>query len=304
MTPIFIDSPIDDAARRKRLYAGDLFVFSPKPSTLALCNFARQMLEDAFGGDPQQAQNRMPVEEFVAIFAPLKPKFIHHPETKTLIQQVVLDIGCDLHETYLDVPRLRGVTSHGYLTSGVGYAFHPHRDTWYSAPLCQLNWWLPIYDIESESSMDFHPRYWDTPVENDSHAFNYFEYNADGRKNAAQHINSDTRKQPHAIRPLDLEPAIRFVGRPGSIILFSGAQLHSTVPNTSGRTRFSIDFRTVNYTDVMAQAGAPNIDSHSPTSALRDFTRGTDVARIPEEVIKPYEQEGVASGELVFRPEN
>ena len=304
MPAIFIDSLLDDAGRRKRLYGGDIFVFSPRSSTLALCEFARQMIEDAFGEDPQHAQYRMPVEEFVAIFAPLKPKFIHHPETKTLIQKVMLDIGCDLRETYLDVPRLRGVTSDGYLTSGVGYAFHPHRDTWYSAPTCQLNFWLPIYDIESESSMDFHPQYWSTPVENDSHAFNYFEYNATGRKNAAQHIKSDTRKQPRVTQPLDLEPAFRFVGRPGSIVLFSGAHLHSTVPNTTGRTRFSIDFRAVNSTDVMAQAGAPNIDSHSPTSALMDFMRGTDLARIPEELIEPYEQEGAStSGETVFRPD-
>jgi hypothetical protein len=302
MTAIFIDSQIDDADRRKRLYAGDIFLFSPTPSTLALCDFARQMLEEAFGEDPQHAQYRMSVEEFVAIFAPLKPKFIHHPNTKKLLQHVLLDTGCDLHETYLDVPRLRGATSDGYLTSGVGYAFHPHRDTWYSAPLCQLNWWLPIYDIESESSMDFHPLYWSQPLENDSHAFNYFEYNATGRKNAAQHVKSDSRKQPRAIRPVDLEPAFRFVGRPGSIILFSGAQLHSTVPNTSGRTRFSIDFRSVNIIDVLSQAGAPNIDSNSPTSALRDFMRGTDLARLPEELIKPYEQEGLASGELVFQP--
>jgi len=136
--------------------------------------------------------------------------------------------------------------------------------------------------------LDFHPRY----------------YIASGRKNAAQHINSDTRKQPRAIHPVDREPAFRFVGRPGSIILFSGAHLHSTVPNTSGRTRYSIDFRTVNYTDVKTQVGAPNIDSHSPTSALRDFMGGMDFARIPDELIKPYEQEGASrSGERVFRPD-
>ena len=33
---------------------------------------------------------------------------------------------------------------------------------------------------------------------------------------------------------------IRLVGDPGSVLVFSGAQLHSTVPNTSGGTRFSV----------------------------------------------------------------
>ncbi len=88
------------------------------------------------------------------------------------------------------------VTSDGYLTSGVGYAHHPHRDTWYSAPMAQLNWWLPIYDIVSEQSMAFHPHYFDTPIKNGSADFNYYEWNASGRKDAAKQIKKDTRKQP------------------------------------------------------------------------------------------------------------
>ena len=32
---------------------------------------------------------------------------------------------------------------------------------------------------------------------------------------------------------------------PGEVLLFSGAQLHASIPNTSGRARFSVDFRTV-----------------------------------------------------------
>ena len=62
------------------------------------------------------------------------------------------------------------MTSDGYLTSGVGYAHHPHRDTWYSAPMAQLNWWLPIYDIETSQSMAFHPYYFDKPIKNGSAA--------------------------------------------------------------------------------------------------------------------------------------
>ena len=77
----------------------------------------------------------MPVEKYVEICTPLKPGFIHHPKTKGLIRDIMEEFRCDLEKTYIDVPRLRMVTSDGYLTSGVGYAHHPHRDTWYSAPM-------------------------------------------------------------------------------------------------------------------------------------------------------------------------
>ena len=62
---------------------------------------------------------------------------------------------------------------------------------------------------------------------------------------------ADTRKQPIPREDFDPNPQVRFVVPPGGIVLFSGAQLHSTVPNTSGYTRYSIDFRTVNLDDVI-----------------------------------------------------
>ncbi len=303
MDTVFFDSTVIDEVRRKRLYEGQIFVFSPRPASIALCEFARSMIEEAFGAiDPRRAQHGMPVEEYVAIVAPLKPRFIHHPETKKLLRAVVEDFACDLVKTYVDVPRLRMVTHGGYLTSGVGYAHHPHRDTWYSAPLCQLNWWLPIYLIESESSMAFHPRYWSRPVENSSGEFNYYEWNATGRKNAAQHVKTDTRKQPHALESMELQPEIRLVCPPGGIILFSAAQMHSTVPNTSGSTRYSIDFRTVHLDDLISNGGAPNIDSSPVGTSLRDFRRGADLAPIPEEVVRHYDNAPVPEGTLVFQP--
>jgi hypothetical protein len=303
MNTVYFDSDSQDEVRRQRLYAGQIFVISPRPTTIALCEFAKRMIEEAFGSvDPLEAQYHMPVEQYVAIVSPLKPKFIHHPETKKLLRELVADFGCDMKETYLDVPRLRMVTSHGYLTSGVGYAHHLHRDTWYSAPLAQLNWWLPISGLESESSMAFHPAYWSKGVKNGSSEFNYYTWNSDGRKNAAQHIKTDTRKQPKAEEVMEVDPQIRIIVPPGGAILFSAAQMHSTVPNTSGRARYSIDFRTVNLADLRAGFAAPNVDSHPVGTSLRDFVRGSDGAPMPDEVVQKYDNTPTGEGVLVYRP--
>jgi len=304
MHTLYVDSTVSEEKRRQRLYEGQLFVFSPSTATRALCDWARELLQDAFAPhDPVRAQYEMPVERFVEIFAPVKPAFIHHDKTKALLREVVAQHGCDLDETYVDVPRLRGVTSDGYLTAGVGFAHHPHRDTWYSAPMAQLNWWLPIYDFESESSMAFHPRYWSEPIANGSTDFNYYEWNAVGRKDAAKMIGQDTRKQPKPAEEVEPHPQLRVVCPVGGVVLFSAAQLHSTVPNTSGSTRFSIDFRTVNVADLAAGRGAPNIDSRPEGTALRDFLRGSDRSPMPEELISKYDSgRPVDEGVLVFRP--
>ncbi|MEQ1887040.1 MAG: hypothetical protein ABL967_18400 [Bryobacteraceae bacterium] len=304
MHTIYTNANVNDNLRRSRLYAGQLYVYAPTEGSKKLGALARRMIEEAFyPRDPRTAQFFMPVEEYVSIVAPLKPKFIHHPETRGILREIAAEMACDLDQTYLDVPRLRMVTHGGYLTAGVGFAHPAHRDTWYSAPLCQINWWLPIYDLESDQSMAFHPQYWDRTVKNDSDQFNYYRWNSDGRANAAAHIKTDTRKQPRPQQPLELQPEVRVVTEPDGMLLFSAAQLHSTVPNTAGFTRYSIDFRTVNLRDLEEDAGAPNLDSRCTGTSLRDFVRASDFAPMPEELALRYGGETKTPDDvLVFRP--
>ena len=290
MTAVYFNSKVDDDSRRLLLYRGELFVYTASASTQALCDHARQLCEEAFAPhDPREAQFHLPTEQYVEILAKLKLHFIHHPESKRLIQLILTERGCDLHQTFFDVPRLRTVTHGGYLTSGLGYAFKPHRDTWYSTPMCQLNWWLPIYPIESDNAMAFHPHYWNRAIENTSAEFNYQEWQQTGRKHAAKHVNSDNRRQSEATEPLELEPELRVVTEPSGLLIFSPAHLHSTVPNTAGETRLSIDFRTVHLGDLHERTGAPNIDSACTGTTIHDYLRGIDLEHLPESVIASYE---------------
>lgn len=304
MSSIFFDAKLSDNDRREHLYKGQIFVYSVCPSAIAMVKFVREMIEEAFAPlDPQIAQYSLPVEEYVEILAKLKPAFIHHPKSKQLLQEILGELGCDLHKTYFDVPRMRTSTSDNYLNSGIAYAFHPHRDTWYSAPTCQLNWWFPIYDVEPDNVMAFHPRYWSQPVKNGSSGYDYYKWNKENRKNAAKHIKEDTRQQPHAEEPMEIEPQVRIVSQPGGVMVFSGAQMHSTVPNTSGKTRFSIDFRTVHFDDVVAKRGAPNVDSACTGTTMRDYLRGDDFARIPEDIVALYDTKTPnADDVLIFQP--
>ena len=294
MNTIYLDSPVTDDVRRERLYNGQLFVYSPRPSTLAFCQFARELIEQAFPGlNPLTAQHDLPVEEYAAILGKLKPSFIHHPRSKEFIRQFLAELGCDREKTYFDVPRMRSSTSDGYLTTGIAYAWHPHRDTWYSAPACQLNWWMPIYEIESDNCMAFHPRYWSTPVQNNSGGYDYAEWNKRYRLNAEQYIKEDPRPLPRATEPMELDPQIRLICPVGGVIIFSAAQMHSSVPNTSGVTRFSIDFRTVHLDDVVAFNGAPNIDSACTGTTMNDYLRVSDLSQIDQDIVELYEKESL-----------
>src|SRR5258707_1465064 len=113
-----------------RAYDGALILIPPSPESLALVNFARELCEEAFHPlDPTTAQHELDVDRFVEIAGPLKPRFIHHPKTRELQRAYLKALNYDFNRTYLDVPRLRIVTSDGYLKSGIGLKQPPHPDT-------------------------------------------------------------------------------------------------------------------------------------------------------------------------------
>jgi hypothetical protein len=287
---IYYDSQATDAVRRAAAYEGDIFVYSPAPSAVKFCRFARELIEQAFDGlDPRMLHQSLPVEECAARLATLKPQFVHHPRSREYVQGILSELGCDLEATYFDLPRMRSAYPSDYLTSGIAYAFHPHRDTWYSAPFCQLNWWMPIYPLDADSCMALHPRYWARAVRNSSDTYDYCRWKAESRMTAAQHVRSDTRVQPRAQEPLDLDPQIRLVCDVGGVFIFSGSHLHSTVPNTSGRARYSIDFRTIHLDDVWNRRGAANVDSACTGTMLIDYLRASDFAHLPPEAIALYD---------------
>jgi hypothetical protein len=146
-------------------------------------------------------------------------------------------------------------------------AYTAHRDTWYANPQSQLNWWIPLHDVGSGETFAFYPEYFGKEVANNSADFDYDEWirnigwqNTDGKKAVYPAASGFNRAGAYA-----------FTAKAGDIILFSAAHLHQTTENTSGLTRFSIDFRTVNLEDQSNGKGAPNVDNRSRGSALKDY---------------------------------
>ena len=67
-TSIYINYKADDDFRRAELYAGQIFVYSPCPGAAKLCEFARELIEEAFGSvDPLKAHEQISIEDCAAI---------------------------------------------------------------------------------------------------------------------------------------------------------------------------------------------------------------------------------------------
>ena len=109
------------------------------------------------------------------------------------------------------------------------------------------------------------------------------------RRDAAKHVKSDTREQPK-LQTSIASRDVRLLCPPGGLIMFSGAHLHETVPNTSGLARYSIDFRTVHLDDVAAHKGAGNVNSRCTGTTMGDYLRCSDLGHLPAEMIETYDR--------------
>ncbi|WP_181782444.1 hypothetical protein [Pseudonocardia pini] len=291
MVDVHIDPEFDDRERRDRLFAGDVVVYTHVPEIAAFAEFARGLITEAFAPfEPRTVQEHRTPEELAEILIAFKPRFIHHPESIAHVRRIVTALGADPAAVYADVPKLRTAFPLGGLTTGIAYAFQPHRDTWYSAPLQQLNWWLPLWPVAPSNVMEFYPRGFGREVPNTSSSYDYTEWNA-WRSRMSELNTRDTRVQPAPVAPLPPdEPRLCLVPPVGGVMLFSGDQLHASIPNTSGVARYSVDFRTVDVADLRSGRGAPGVDVAATGTSLGDFHRMTDGAAVPDDVMAAFDR--------------
>ena len=281
---IVIDPAVPNEELRRLLYAGHLVVLTRLHALEDFAYYTRGELTELFAPyDPEHVQEYIAPAEMAKILGVWKPRFIHSEQSKKLVRTVITEAGFAPEQTHYDLPKPRTSFPQGHLNSGVAYAFPWHRDAWYSAPAQQINWWLPVFPVRDDNAMGFDLASFDQAVPNSSDGFDYYRNNVQ-RVTTATGVTRDVQARPGAI---DHKAAHELVilPAPGEVLLFSGAQLHASTPNTSGLARYSVDFRTVNVPDLMAGRGAPLVDVHCTGTAIRDFVNVADEGRFEEETV-------------------
>jgi len=187
---------------------------------------------------------------------------------------VVAAYDVDPARVAFDPLRLRVIRHRGHENPLAAPVYHPHRDTWYSHPRALIAWWIPLDDLAEDETFVFYPDRFAAPVDNDSEIFDYDDWVRDGweLKIGWQKLGTDARF-PRSAPGVDGGRAIGFSCRTGENLVFSGAQFHATLPQATGRTRYSLDFRIVDLEDHGAGLGAPNVDNRSRGSALCDYVK-------------------------------
>lgn len=277
-TPIYVNRRLDDDDRRQRLFDGALFLYSCPAASRKIVEWARELIDAAFGDlhDIHHAHEKLAVQDFIKRAGPLKSKFTNDQKTADLCQELIVTMGCDPELTYFDLPRLRVAPPGNYLTSGVSYAYKPHRDTWYAHPKQLVNYWVPVFDSEPSTVMSMYIDYFHRPVNNVSAQWDYDEWVKNSRFAVADNIGEEKRLHPVPTQDLGETTDLRIVQNAGDLMVFSTCNLHATAPNETDHIRYSFDLRTLHLEDLRQNRGPDNLDGRATGSTVKDFLRVSD----------------------------
>lgn len=269
--------PDSNALLREGLYAGQVYLLEANSASVALVQEVNCLLAEALGSDPRLAQHRMDNKAFFMRLGPLRRRIFTERRYHEAVREVVSSLGFNPAAVAVDPLRLRVIRSRGDAEVPAAKAvYYPHRDTWYAHPRSVLTWWIPLDVLSDTETFVFYPERFTQAVPNDSETFDYDEWVRDGweLKIGWQKAESGTAaKYPRAVGEVDGGQSVGFACKTAQNLLFSGAHFHRTLPQASGLTRFSLDFRLVHLGDHSLGRGAPNVDGRSRGSALRDYLR-------------------------------
>ena len=247
----------------ERAFRGELILFRRLDALDALLDHAREIACAAFA-DPVSDEGRLDSGSWREKAMGARRDFMRSEAVPGLLCALFAELGFDPHTTYRDRAILRFQPGRPACRTQRLRDLPPHRDSWGSNLMTQLNWWAPVFPVEPGATMEIWPDYFDRPVPNTSATWDI---------DALRAAKGGYPLLPEAARPE--EPGEPVLIEPGELLCFSGAHLHASRPNRTGRTRISIDLRTV---DAADSEGAPNVDGQTRRTSYDWFHRLSDGA--------------------------
>lgn len=260
------------------LYQGSIVFASPNSASEQLNAYIKTLISPCFACAPDALphihHHHDDADCYTRLQRARREVSSHQDALSALLGQLIQQMGWSLEHLVHDEIRLRAVTPRTHTIAAAQAAFTAHRDIWYANPRCQINLWMPLFELPLSQSFGFHLDAFTRPVANTSAAFDFerFQQNVGFQGDASHQM----AVFPSPVDELQAKLAARFEMPASATLWFSAAHLHQTLPNLSPDTRWSIDCRIVNRHDQRAAKGARDVDNASTgdASALyRPFLR-------------------------------
>ena len=250
-------------ALSEALFDGALVIFEDLSPVTRLVERVRAILNRTFETDePGLAERRLSAPEFRSLAMQAREAVGNDATVARHWWDTMAVIGYRQDAIWLDRIRLRVVPSRGDIEHQRLQTVPPHRDTWGSGIMAQINWWLPLYPLVERSTMLLWPDAFRLPIANTSGEWS-FQALRNGRQDGYPLLPVACSRPVESGVPLLIEP--------GQLLGFSAAHLHAGVSDDSGWTRFGVDTRSVWDPDRIEGRGAPNVDGAARAEMWRWF---------------------------------
>ncbi|MFO0660235.1 MAG: hypothetical protein U0165_10440 [Polyangiaceae bacterium] len=253
---------------RSRIYDGELLLLHANEASMGFASALFGRVVERLGDNPRKAHDHHTGEEIFSQVCAIREELHHDPIWLDRFATLVASLELDPSGLRVDPPRLRGIQHNGHLIEAAAPAYYAHRDTWYGNPSAQINVWIPLHDVEEESTFVFYPSCFATPVNNDSAELDREEF---VRRAGFKDGTSRGVVYPRATADVSHLERVGFSAKAGDILLFSAAHLHEPRRNTTRLIRFSVDMRMVHVADHLSGRGAPNVDNGSIETSFDNY---------------------------------
>ncbi len=240
-------------------------------------------------GDPRLVANTLSSQRLLARMRILREEIKTNENIFSLFLPVWTELGFDLDEIYLDAIRIRCVPDKFHENLNAQSIAFIHRDPWYANPQCQLNFWIPIFDVEKGSGFKIYPNYFSKPVKNNSNLFNYAEWISLGGFQSTQVLENQKQLFPEPTESINKVGSIDIYGNEASLVCFASHHLHGTSPNLSGKARFTLEIRFVLRSHLESRFGPSKMDNYSQGSTLEHMYDLFSKKHVPKALIQYYE---------------
>ena len=216
-------------------FAGKLLLFPPSAAMRRLTARVRGIARECFETrHPPHAHRLYSRAEFLRR-AEAAQKRVNSEECKPLFAEALDAAGAKKDDLFWDTLGLRVAPpvrdESDWNKRGFRSHVAVHRDTWGAGFQAQINWWSPLWPLAARRTMGFYPSYWARPLANTTAEWSFREFLA-SRKKATGGRAAAYPSAPRALASPDESP-LPLLMRPGALLCFSSAHLHSSIPNAT-----------------------------------------------------------------------
>ncbi len=238
---------------KEEIFNGKIFVFKKSTISLNLIKEIKSKINQKYNGELDKLHL---LDNFEEISSKLVANLKNTKIFLNLFREFLEEINFYKGDSYWDKFVVRVAPAENKFSYREASRIKTHRDTWGTNIHQQINWWAPISNIDETNTMIFYPEYFSKPVENSTSSWDLDIYLANRKRGdfsypSAPQLEEDLPKNVK-ILPVTIKP--------GEILCFSGCHLHSSSKESSDKTRFSYEIRTVCQVDIDNNNVAPNTD--------------------------------------------